>query len=77
MPIFLYSNPNKPDEIIEVIQSVHEKHEYIKHGIKWDRVWVNPQVAIDSKWDANSSEDFIRKSAFFNLINSIFFILSI
>lgn len=63
MPIYLFSNPKNEDEVIEIIMSVHEKHEYSKDGVKWNRVFTKPNAAIDTKWDANSPQDFVEKSA--------------
>lgn len=62
MPIYLFSNPKDENEIIEIIMSVHDNHEYFKDGIKWDRVFTKPTAAIDTKWDPNSKKDFAAKT---------------
>lgn len=62
MPIYIYQNPNTK-EVKEIIQSVHDSHEYYENGIKWDRVFTVPQVNIDTILDASSSEkDFVEKT---------------
>ena len=43
MPIYIYKNP-KTEEIIEVIQTMLESHIFIKDGIEYQRVFVNPEV---------------------------------
>jgi hypothetical protein len=59
MPLYIYQNP-KTQEVKEIVQSVHDKHEYSEGGVKWNRVFTVPQVGIDSKLDANSTEkDFV------------------
>ena len=62
MPIFLYSNPDNESEVIEVVQSVHEKHEYIKDGKKWIRVFTIPQASIDTRCDPYSVKDFYKST---------------
>lgn len=60
MPIYIYKNP-KTEEIKEIIQSVHDKHEYIQDGIKWDRVFTVPEVNTQEKLNEKStSKDFAR-----------------
>lgn len=59
MPEYLYQNP-KTEKIISIIQSVHDKHEYIdEDGLKWLRIFTVPQVNTDFKLKAeSSSKDF-------------------
>lgn len=60
MPIYIYQNP-KTKEIKEIIQSVHDKHEYIENGIKWSRIFTTPQVNTQERLNENSTEkDFSR-----------------
>jgi hypothetical protein len=62
MPLYIYQNP-KTQEVKEIVQSIHDKHEYFENGIKWNRIFTVPQVGIDSKLDANSTEkDFAEKT---------------
>lgn len=60
MPTYLYKHP-KTEEVVEIIQSMKEKHEYIDgNGIKWIRIWTVPQSNVDTKLDPHSEKDFIR-----------------
>lgn len=60
MPIYLYQNP-KTKQVKEIVQSVHDKHEYSENGIKWDRIFTAPEVNTQEKLNVNSSEkDFAR-----------------
>ena len=53
MPIYIYKNPNT-NEIIEIVQSVHDEHEYIdSNNVKWIRVFTVPQVNTEGKLDVN------------------------
>lgn len=63
MPLYLFSNPKKPKEIIEIFMGMNETHEYIKNGIKWNREWTKPTAATDTNWNENSSHDFVEKTA--------------
>lgn len=54
MPIYIYQNP-KTKEIKEIIQSVHDKHEYFENGIKWNRVFTAPEVNTNDKLHAEST----------------------
>lgn len=60
MPIYLYQNP-KTGKVKEIIQSVHDIHEYEEDGIKWNRIFTTPQVNTSDKLTESSSErDFAR-----------------
>ena len=60
MPIYLYQNP-KTKEVKEIVQSVHDTHEYSENGVKWNRIFTAPEVNTQEKLNANSSEkDFAR-----------------
>jgi hypothetical protein len=44
MPVYIYQHP-KTKEVIEIIQSIHDKHEYIDDkNIKWNRIFTIPEV---------------------------------
>jgi len=43
MPIYLYQNP-KTGKVKEIVQSVHDNHEFFEDGIKWDRIFTAPEV---------------------------------
>lgn len=62
MGLYLYSNPEN-GEIKEIFQSMSEPHVYKENGIKWQRIFTVGQASIDTKWNPDSSEDFIRKSS--------------
>lgn len=60
MPIYIYQNP-KTKQIKEVVQSIHDQHEYMEDGIKWHRIFTTPQVNTQEKLNENSTEkDFSR-----------------
>ena len=62
MPIYTFEHP-ETGEIIDVIQPMNEKHEYVdKYGLKYNRVYYSPNMAIDSQFDAFSSKDFAEKT---------------
>lgn len=61
MPIFIYEHP-KTGRIVEVIQSVHDKHEYFEKGVKFLRVFTVPQAAIDTKIDPFDSRKFAERT---------------
>lgn len=54
MPLYLYQNP-KTGKIKEIVQSVHDIHEYSEAGIKWNRVFTTPEVNTQDKLNAESS----------------------
>ena len=62
MGFYIYSNPQNPSEIIEIIQSVNDKHVFIKDNVKWNRVWTNPQIGADTKIDPFNSKAFVNKT---------------
>lgn len=59
MPSYIYQHP-KNKKIIEIVQSVHDKHEYIDtSGIKWDRVFTAPELNTEGTLKACcSSKEF-------------------
>ena len=62
MPIYLYKNPNT-GEVIEVLQKMKDKHEYIdEDGLSYERVWAIPNANIDTNIDAFSEKDFVEKT---------------
>ena len=62
MPIYLFSNPENDNDIVEVVMSVHDEHVFCKDGVKWNRVFTKPTASIDTKWNAHSQKDFIEKT---------------
>ena len=62
MPFYLFKHPDS-GEVIEVFQKMKAKHVYVDSDeVEWDRVFVAPNAAIDTKIDASSSEDFVNKT---------------
>lgn len=61
MPIYLYQNP-ETEEIKEIIQSVHDKHEYFENGVKWNRIFTVPQTSFDTKFNPYDSRGFVEKT---------------
>lgn len=66
MGLYLYAHP-KTKKVVEVVQSMNDVHEFIdEKGVKYDRVWVNPQVAFDSSFvnvDPYDSKSFVKKTS--------------
>lgn len=58
MPLYIYEHP-KTGEIKEIIQTMTEKHEFSQAGVRWRRVFSNPNATIDS---AASVDPFDRKA---------------
>ena len=62
MPIYVYQHP-KSEEYIEVFQSMKEDHIYIDaDGLKWNRVFLSPNAAIDIDVDPFSRQQFLDKA---------------
>ena len=61
MPLYLYES-TETGELLEVLQSMNDTHEY--HGEDgsekglWRRVYVNPNMSMDTKLDPFSSDSF-------------------
>lgn len=62
MPIYEFSNPDEPTEVVSVFMSMNDNHEYYQNGVKWDRVWSVPGVAMDTIIDPYNSADFMKKT---------------
>lgn len=58
MPIYLYQNP-KTKKIVEVVQTMNEKHVYSENGVQFRRVFTVPQAAVDTKQDPFSEKQFV------------------
>jgi len=60
MPVYLYQNP-KTGKVKEILQSIHDNHEYEEDGIKWNRIFTVPQVnTFDKLTEASTEKDFAR-----------------
>lgn len=60
MPSYLFCNPDDESKIVEVVMSVHDKHELVKDGKVWNRIFTIPSAQIDAKLDANDPKSFVR-----------------
>jgi len=60
MPVYIYQNP-KTEEIIEIVQSIDEKHEYIdEYKVKWNRIFTVPQLNTEGSLNADcDSKKFV------------------
>lgn len=63
MPLYIYKHPKK-EQYIEVVQRMTDKHEYVdEDGVKWERVFTNPNWATDTvNISPNSEKDFLRRT---------------
>jgi hypothetical protein len=63
MPIYLYQHP-KTKEVLEVFQKMNDEHEYMDNsGVRWNRIFLSPNAAIDLDADPFSNSKFIEKTA--------------
>jgi hypothetical protein len=63
MPVYLYQNP-KTKEIKEIVQSIHDEHEYYENNVKWNRIFTAPEINTQDKLKVDSSaKDFARVTA--------------
>ena len=62
MPTYVYKHPEE-ERYIEVIQSMNDEHVYFdENNLEWKRVFVNPQLNVESNVDPFSNTDFIEKT---------------
>lgn len=62
MPLYIFRHPISGDTI-EVVQRMKEEHIFIdEDGVSWERVFTKPQSSMDTKIEANSSEEFVKKT---------------
>ena len=61
MPVYIFQNP-KTKEYKEVFLSINEEKEYYEGETKWQRIFLSPNVSVDTQIDANSEQDFIEKT---------------
>lgn len=62
MPRYLYQHPES-GEVVELVQTMSEKHEFEKDGVKWNRLFTPLQMNFDVKVDPFSAKDFNRVTA--------------
>ena len=73
MGIYIYHHDEK-NETIEVFQKMNDVHVY--SGISgneegWRRIYTSPQAIIDSDFDPNNKQEFMRRGAKYNDIGSL------
>lgn len=61
MPEYLYENPDT-GEVVSVIQGINEEHSYSKDGLEYQRVFTNPNMAVDSDYSSLSEEQFVNST---------------
>lgn len=61
MPVYIFQN-EMTGEVKEVVQSIHDKHEYSEGGVQWKRVFTPPQVGNTIKIDPYNPRDFVEKT---------------
>lgn len=62
MPQYEYEHPVTKQRIT-ITQGINDKHEYFDEGkVKWNRIFSVPNAAVDTKWDANDSRQFVEKT---------------
>lgn len=59
--VYLYRNP-ETGEVKEVTQKMSEVHVYSEDGVLWDRIFLAPKIAIDTKINPFSQRDFTEKT---------------
>lgn len=62
MPVYIFQNP-KTKEYKEVFLSINAEKVYSEDGVKWQRIFLSPNMSVDTHIDANSERDFIEKTA--------------
>ena len=62
MPLYIFEHP-ETGEIIEVLQRMKDKHEYVdEKGIEWRRIFTSPGATIDTQVDPFSKSQFVDKT---------------
>ena len=61
MPVYIFQNP-KTKEYKEVFLSIDADKVYFEDGVKWQRIFISPNVSVDTEIDANSERDFVEKT---------------
>lgn len=60
--IYIYKHPDK-EVYIDVDQLMTDEHVYFdSDGLKWDRVWTVPNMAVDTKINPFSEKQFLDKT---------------
>ena len=62
MPIYIFQHP-KTKEVKEIVQRMSESHVFTDEaGVRWKRIFVNPQVAFNTQISATDSKSFVEKT---------------
>ena len=61
MPVYIFQNP-KTKEYKEVFLALDAEKVYHESGVKWQRIFLAPNVSVDTQIDANSEQDFVEKT---------------
>lgn len=69
--VYVYEHP-ETGERREVSQGMNDVHEYYEDSVKWNRVWLSPQLSIDTQLDPYSSKDFVQKTSKGGSLGDIF-----
>lgn len=56
MAIYIFQNPQNENDIIEIIMSVNDSHEFSKDGIKWNRIFTVPNASVSSSTNLNPND---------------------
>ena len=60
--LYIFEHPDT-GEIVEVIQRMKDKHEYVdEEGTEWKRVFTSPGATIDTQVDPFSNTQFVDKT---------------
>ena len=60
MPFYIFQHP-KTEETIEVQQRMKDSHVYVDDsGVEWNRIFTNPNAAIDTRPDVYSTAQMAR-----------------
>ena len=61
MPVYIFQNP-KTKEYKEVFLALDAEKVYHESGVKWQRIFLAPNVSVDTQIDAKSEKDFVEKT---------------
>ena len=62
MPLYTFEHPNT-GKTIDIMMGMNDDKTFIdENGLKWNRVFLSPNAAIDSNVDPFSSNDFVNKT---------------
>ena len=61
MPVYIFQNP-KTKEYKEVFLALDAEKVYHESGVKLQRIFLAPNVSVDTQIDANSEQDFVEKT---------------